>query len=88
MSIWSIGNYYRWFIRSSKSYATDKEELAKWFSVNFQECQWVDGLGNQVFLRANTLMLGELEAFIDANNSSMSPEGATMFAMLRTMISF
>jgi hypothetical protein len=48
----------------------------------------VDGLGNQVFLRANALTLGELEAFIDANNSSMSLEGAMMFAMLRTMISF
>jgi hypothetical protein len=88
VSIWSIGNYYRWFIRSSKSYTTDKEELAKWFSVNVQECQWVDGLGNQVFLRANALTSGELEAFIHANNSSVSPEGTTMFAMLRTMISF
>jgi hypothetical protein len=28
------------------------------------------------------------EAFIDTNNSSVSPEGTTMFAMIRTMISF
>ncbi len=88
VSIRSIGNYYRWFVRSSKSYATNKEELAKRFSVYVQECQWVDGLGNQVFLRANALTSGELEAFINANNSSVSPEGTMMFAMLRTMISF
>jgi hypothetical protein len=86
VSIQNIGNYYRWLVRSSKSYGTDTEKLAKWFSVNVGECQWVDGLGNQVSLGANALTSGELEAFINDNKSSVSLESTIIFAMFKAMI--